>query len=318
MDAGVSCRFEVVDAHCKWTDAHSVYTCQKAKEQGCKFFLWDEDAKPREEAAVLNNSTSEPRQPHHLIQPAPSTRSDGLPSVATSPQRNTPLPPYSSHGPAPAPNVPRKRKLPWEREDAGQAEAKADDSSTDEDADPFGLTGEEEKLLSQATNSAQAERQDSGGTSALPPETPGKAQKISHGLPTPGTTPQTHKSGIAATGASHRDSTYPDTPTPSRFHDPPADTSTTNPEAVSSLPAKILNLLDLFNVKANSPLATAVHALLDAETRKTQGLVRGRDAARAAVAEREARIAELSARVGALETEAESARAVIKHLRERG
>jgi len=53
------------------------YTCQRgsmnrpknqdhlhiplSKEQGCKFFLWDEDAKPREEAAVLMGARSEPR-----------------------------------------------------------------------------------------------------------------------------------------------------------------------------------------------------------------------------------------------------------------
>lgn len=53
------------------------YTCQRgsmnrpknqdhlhiplSKEQGCKFFLWDEDAKPREEAALLSGARSEPR-----------------------------------------------------------------------------------------------------------------------------------------------------------------------------------------------------------------------------------------------------------------
>ena len=53
------------------------YTCQRgstnrpknqdhlhipiSNEQGCKFFLWDEDAKPREEAAVLMGARSEPR-----------------------------------------------------------------------------------------------------------------------------------------------------------------------------------------------------------------------------------------------------------------
>lgn len=53
------------------------YTCQRgstnrpknqehlhiplSKESGCKFFLWDEDAKPREEAAVLMGARSEPK-----------------------------------------------------------------------------------------------------------------------------------------------------------------------------------------------------------------------------------------------------------------
>lgn len=36
------------------------YTCQNAEPKRCGFFLWDEDAKPREEAAVLSNSRTEP------------------------------------------------------------------------------------------------------------------------------------------------------------------------------------------------------------------------------------------------------------------
>ena len=37
------------------------YTCQNQEPQRCGFFLWDEDAKFREEGAVLNNSRSEPK-----------------------------------------------------------------------------------------------------------------------------------------------------------------------------------------------------------------------------------------------------------------
>ena len=39
------------------------YTCQQAEPQRCGFFLWDDDAKPREEAAVLANSRNEPVTP---------------------------------------------------------------------------------------------------------------------------------------------------------------------------------------------------------------------------------------------------------------
>ncbi|KAK5117584.1 hypothetical protein LTR62_005006 [Meristemomyces frigidus] len=41
--------------HGKW-----FYTCQNTEPKRCGFFLWDEDAKPREEAAVLSNSRTEP------------------------------------------------------------------------------------------------------------------------------------------------------------------------------------------------------------------------------------------------------------------
>merc|ERR1711915_155335 len=36
------------------------YTCQQQQEKRCDFFLWDEDAKPREEAAVLSGKRTEP------------------------------------------------------------------------------------------------------------------------------------------------------------------------------------------------------------------------------------------------------------------
>ena len=37
------------------------HTCQQAEPNRCGFFLWDDDAKPREEAAVLTGSRTEPR-----------------------------------------------------------------------------------------------------------------------------------------------------------------------------------------------------------------------------------------------------------------
>ncbi|OBT46968.1 hypothetical protein VE00_02470 [Pseudogymnoascus sp. WSF 3629] len=39
------------------------YTCQEPKEQSCGFFLWDDDAKPREMRTVLHNSRSEAGSP---------------------------------------------------------------------------------------------------------------------------------------------------------------------------------------------------------------------------------------------------------------
>ena len=36
------------------------YVCQQGEGKRCNFFLWEDDAKPREEAAVLNAQRSEP------------------------------------------------------------------------------------------------------------------------------------------------------------------------------------------------------------------------------------------------------------------
>lgn len=62
---------------------YTVYTCQKAQPKRCDFFLWDDEAKSREAAAVLNNSRTEPIHspqtpskisPYGLVTPQTSSR----------------------------------------------------------------------------------------------------------------------------------------------------------------------------------------------------------------------------------------------------
>lgn len=54
-----------------------VYTCQKSQPKRCKFFMWDDEAKVREESAVLNNSRSEiaPHTPTKSVAAAPQLMS---------------------------------------------------------------------------------------------------------------------------------------------------------------------------------------------------------------------------------------------------
>lgn len=54
-----------------------VYTCQKPQPRRCNFFLWDDEAKPREAAAVLKNSRSEP------ITPSKDRSRTGSPDIIT-------------------------------------------------------------------------------------------------------------------------------------------------------------------------------------------------------------------------------------------
>ncbi len=80
MEDGVS---EILSNQCVAADLFAVYTCQKPQHKRCTFFLWTDDAKIREEAAVLSNSRSEPP-------PAPTT-----PRKATS----NAIPPTPETGP---------------------------------------------------------------------------------------------------------------------------------------------------------------------------------------------------------------------------
>lgn len=68
-----------------------VYKCQNGKpsEGGCGFWLWDDESKAREEAAVLNNSGAEP----HLVAvaPAPDNNSRTRPLLRTASPSSSPF-----------------------------------------------------------------------------------------------------------------------------------------------------------------------------------------------------------------------------------
>ncbi|KAI9676505.1 MAG: hypothetical protein M1817_000663 [Caeruleum heppii] len=65
------------------------YTCQKPRGPSrCDFFLWDDEAKPREESVLLNNSRSEPRAtPKTPSKPAQTAQAQE--DRSRTPMRNT-------------------------------------------------------------------------------------------------------------------------------------------------------------------------------------------------------------------------------------
>ena len=251
------------------------YTCQKHEGERCGFFLWEDDAKPRMDSAVLNNSTTE--------------RSFDVKKEVETPQQG------------------KKRKLPWEQSGERQ------NSNVTEDVD-FGMSDEGEEALSQV-----AIRQET----IQAPETPRKAQKIApfetpsfkvrgavdqdvirNGLPTPGTTPHvTRKADVLPESGL-------DTPTPTRMRD--ALSITPGEDALSD---KTFKLLALFDLQLDTRASIALRQLLESEARRYQGIAKGRDAARAAIQIRDARIAELTGRIEQLVQENESNKALLKHLR---
>jgi len=230
----------------------SVYTCQKTQERRCDFFLWDEDAKPRMEAAVLANSLSEPQKPFETPIRTPS------PTLLIS----QPPPPYSSQ----TPKTPTKRKLPWLPDDGSETE-------DEEDNFPWPLTGQEEQALSQAVDQA------------TPPSTPRKAAKtddlstpgklrprdtsnIEHGLATPNTTP--HKLSFANAQPSNAAIM---TPTPHRFTNTMATPSADDNS--NDLSNEVFSLLTSLNANFNSETNDALRTLLDRHSMRIQGIIKG-------------------------------------------
>lgn len=246
------------------------YTCQKHESERCGFFLWDDDAKPRMEAAVLNNSTTE--------------SGSHVKKEADTPKRG------------------KKRNLPWQQpQDQRDSNISGDES--------FDVSDSEEKALSYAV-------QEHGVVA--PPETPRKVQKTStyetpssktssavaktsllHSLPTPETTPH------QPNGAFITQRPDPETPTAVRTKDALAGEDT--------LTDKVFKLFGLFDMKLDSHASSALRGLLESETRRYQGIIKGRDAARAAVRTRDVRIAELVERCEQLEGEIEADKTLWKH-----
>lgn len=137
------------------------------------------------------------------------------------------------------------------------------------------------------------------------------------GLPTPDTTPQTKRTRVV--GPVGQVDGADDTPTPSRFRDAlsGAESSVAATLKDEDLSEKVLVLLNTHNVQLSPPATTDLRALLDRETLRVRGIVRGRDVARTAIATRDRSINEKNIRIIELETEKETLEGVVAALRAR-
>ncbi|KAK3615492.1 hypothetical protein LTR56_013805 [Elasticomyces elasticus] len=310
------------------------YTCQMQEPKRCGFFLWDEDAKPRMEAAVLAGSRTEPmgRQSGGgevqegwdagRAQRAARTdgmgarggstggrgmfaqvgmagskpRDDGSDMASPTPSRVSPPPPYSLTSSS---GVKRNAQ-----------QAQMDDDSDDEFF-PWPLTGQEEQELAKAAD-----------TAVSVPQTPHKAQKMGV-YDTPATTgkrrlpwleqaqaPQTpattkpaatdidtpSKTLGAVTSIPDSIPTTITTPSPpSRYKD-----ALSNPaDSTSSLTSEALAILQPVTIPPD--MRDKLRGVLSKHDLKTQGIVKGRDISRLAIKAKDAKIAELSMRIAGLE-----------------
>ncbi|KAL9085350.1 MAG: hypothetical protein Q9165_007641 [Trypethelium subeluteriae] len=256
----------------------------------CGFFLWDEDAKPREEAAVLTNSRNEPKKPNRQ-EPWSTPRND------TSSSGTLPSPPSST-------NLGRglKRKIEFDNDDAYN----------------WPLTGEESEQLVQAADAATpAKSRDellvTPKRRKLPwmrdSDAPASTGSIKEAFATPSNRVITTPSDRLSTVASRQQA--PDTtPTPARFRN--ADVPGTG---VDQLEEETLSVLRDRKIQIDQATRHAIHESFASYDRKVQGFIQGRDMLRLTIKARDAKITELQHCIATLEAEREIDRAMLSSRR---
>ena len=224
-----------------------VYNC---KPQKCGFFLWDDDAKPREEAAVLNNSRSEPKN-RYRQDDSSTVRND------TCSRDSLPSPPSSNF----ARGV--KRKIDFE--DGG--------------AFDWTLTGEENQQLAQALDSATTPAKPRGEQFQTPKrrrlpwmgekDVSSSARSSKQTLLTPLNKVTTTPPDRTSTESSRKQA--PDTtPTPARFRN--ADAPSTGMDHVEE---EIIGVLRDHKVHLERATEQAIRQSLANYDRKVQGFIQG-------------------------------------------
>jgi len=312
------------------------YTCQQNEPKRCDFFLWDEDAKPREAAAVLNNRRTEPVEQREDVQhgwnagqaqqPQQQAGRGLFASMSTRSQAReddeetlspTPSPPQPSA-------VKANNGLKRTAQDAGMDE--------DDETFPWPLTGQEEAELADVAEvpapetphkalktGVYATPATTGGKRRLPwveqaqPTTPATSTKGAHSyFDTPSKAPITDSPTIRPTPTPNPPLTLATAKSPSP--PPRFKNALTNPaDSASSLTTEALATLQ--NVSIPPDKLSNLRSVLSKHDLKTQGISKGRDISRLALKAKDAKVAELQARIASLEAEREAERGVIRQLR---
>lgn len=304
------------------------YTCQKPQPKRCSFFLWSDDAKVREEAAVLGNSRSEPGRTQDL-KPADGGRLKSELEAPKTPKRQSkitePITPISK----PKNMADEQTRARHDRSPTIDFEPEGNDesfdwsSSADEDLAEFAesleagpLTHNEDESprkiarTPQQTSPSKRSHGDmsditSSGTWLLDDDvwrTPSTSTRpVPTGLLSPGTTP-----------AHLRRQLFP--PSDDAKHlasQQPADPS----EEPSTLALEALCILSPIRSSLSPGTERSLVTLLNRHELRTHGIEKGRDIARVAVQAKDKKITELQQRIAVLEAERERSRTVIQHLK---
>ena len=256
------------------------YTCQKAQPKRCGFFLWADDAKVREESAVLSNSRSEP-QPIPVVVQAPQTpRKTTLLQTATPDSRSKLM----------------SARKPAERSPT-QSPTKQPLSNQGKEEDFDWSSSNDEELASAVDTFETPRKTPRTGIITSPTKRYHTTMNESDDV---FTTPSTSKrNGLLSPKA-----------TPARPHTHNPRTSDLAPDSLASEALIILSSTSL-------PTSTKDNLveLLNKFELKAQGISKGRDLTRLALQEKDKKIAELQSRIQGLEQERETTKNVISLLK---
>ncbi|KAL1869477.1 hypothetical protein Plec18167_007775 [Paecilomyces lecythidis] len=272
-----------------------VYTCQKPQSQRCNFFLWDDDAKVREDKLILSHSRSEadqtPRTPSKSIK-----RSGGL---------FTPASAWRGHD-TPGTNLGTPSKVRKSRDISDDETFSWDEDLDDEvqrimdrPAQPkFSpetprktprtalFTSPGKRKLSETENDSSNAYSDPFTSSSQPPHILTPRSEMPSQL---GSVPPSSME-ISAT------------PTPSKYTNV---LSTDNNPDISELATAALVLLDSHDVVMPRKARDALVELLNRHELRTRGIARGREISRLALKKKDDEIKQLNERIQGLEAEKE-------------
>ncbi|KAL8970913.1 MAG: hypothetical protein Q9183_001299 [Haloplaca sp. 2 TL-2023] len=295
----------------------------QAQPKRCNFFLWDDEAKSREAAAVLSNSRTEPIQaPETPTKPPNTPSAHGLRTPYTDALTERRSSRVSS------PYTPSESTITKPTASDTQS-TKSTLSVSDEEFYDWPASDEDDvlKVIGQA----------SSPKGMPPPETPNKAPKrdalstpgkrrfsgfsgmmneSEHGNPTPSTagddvfvTPAAVSARNGLFSSAHGMPSPANTPTPRRF------TDMLQAGQDSELTTEVLKVLKDSGVNVNSDVKAELKRVGDKNALSTRGIMKGRDISRATVQAKNQKISELQETITALQAERETSRAVIRHLR---
>ena len=307
----------------------TVYVCQLPQTKRCDFFIWDDEARTREAAVVLNNSRSEPYT--EPVTPAKET-SYGLPTPQT--ERHIQ---YPSDGDIETPYTPSKPP----RDGIGTSVKPNGNKDDTQYTTATSGMGDDEFFDWPASDDEEINKAvDRASQDASLPETPRKSMKTD-ALASPGkrrfadisppqapgtalstlTSERNKENDIFMTPATSKKgsnlftSAPPSTTnTPSRIHY--ADLSL-SPAQDFDLATEILNSLQkALSVPLYTEAREELKEICNRHTMQARGIMKGRDVSRAIVKKKEERILDLQREIEGLRSERETERSAIRSLRQ--
>ncbi|KIW92372.1 uncharacterized protein Z519_07356 [Cladophialophora bantiana CBS 173.52] len=260
------------------------YTCQKPRPERCDFFIWNDDAKIREEAAVLSNSRSEPIAP-----------------ILHTPQKKDPsaLPPTPQTGPNNINRQQTKEPVHFKHEESFEWSSSNDEELIKAEQDMLEKTPFQTPKKAPRTGTLTSPGKSTFVQAADEAVPASEAWPLSDDIfTTPTTTYQFAGGGLLS---------------PSSTQVKRAAQHMLPETEPSTLASEALNILR--NSQISSQVERELVDLLNKHDLRTQGIIKGRDITRLAVQVKDKKIAELQARISALEAEKETNKRVISHLK---